>query len=97
MGQWCQRARTWAKEPEIAYSELYDKVADKQVQDATIQGDELHGHLKGSPKDQFHTTVRHQLRRSEKAMLAAKVNFSIKEPQNNILIPLLINIGPFVC
>ena len=29
-------------------------------------------------------------------MIAAKVNFSIKEPQNNILIPLLINAGPFV-
>ena len=29
-------------------------------------------------------------------MLAAKVNFSIKEPQSNILLPLLFNVGPFV-
>ena len=31
-----------------------------------------------------------------KALLAAKVNFSIKEPQSNILLPLLFNVGPFV-
>ena len=61
-----------------------------------IQGNELHGHLKASPKDQFHTTIPANYEDLEKAMLAAKVNFSIKEPQNNILLPLLFNVGPFV-
>ena len=66
------------------------------MQDATIQGTELHGHLKGS-KDQFHTTVGGNYEDLKKAMLAAKVNFSIKEPQNNILLPaMLFNVGPFV-
>ncbi len=69
---------------------------NNQVQDATIQGDELHGHLKSSPKDQFHTTLPTNYEDLLKAMIAAKVNFTIKEPQNNILIPLLINVGPFV-
>ena len=31
--------------------------SDNQVLDATIQGDELNGHLKLSPKDEFHTTL----------------------------------------
>ena len=45
------------KEPEYSYSELLDKVQAGQVQDVTIQGTELHGHLKATPKEQFHTTI----------------------------------------
>ncbi len=91
-----ERGANMGKEPEYAYSDLYDKVVNNQVQDAAIQGDELKGHLKSSPKDEFHTTLPTNYEDLLKAMIAAKVNFSIKEPQNNILIPLLINAGPFV-
>jgi len=84
------------KEAEYSYSDLYDKVQNNQVQDATIQGDELHGHLKASPKDQFTTTLPANYEDLLKAMIAAKVNFSIKEQQSNFLVPLLINAGPFV-
>ena len=91
-----ERGANMGKEPEYAYSDLYDKVVNNQVQDAAVQGDELKGHLKSSPKDEFHTTLPTNYEDLLKAMIAAKVNFSIKEPQNNILIPLLINAGPFV-
>ncbi len=91
-----ERSTSMGKEQEYAYSDLYDKVVNNQVQDATIQGDELHGHLKISPRDEFHTTLPSNYEDLLKAMIAAKVNFSIKEPQNNVLIPLLINAGPFV-
>ena len=74
----------------------WTRCSGQQVQDATIQGNELHGHLKASPKDQFHTTLPANYDDLDKASCAAKVNFSIKEPQNNILLPLLINVGPFV-
>jgi cell division protease FtsH len=84
------------KDTEIPYSDLFDKVQSGAVQDAAIQGNELHGHLKATPKDQFHTTVPTNYQDLEKALLASKVNFSIKEPQNSILLPLLFNIGPFV-
>ncbi|MGD0912425.1 MAG: ATP-dependent metallopeptidase FtsH/Yme1/Tma family protein, partial [Terracidiphilus sp.] len=84
-----------SKEVEYSYSDLFDKVQSNQVQDAVIQGDELKGHLKGS-KDEFHTTIPTSYEDLEKALLAAKVNFSIKEPQSNILLPLLFNVGPFV-
>ena len=91
-----ERSTNMGKEPEYAYSDLYDKVVNNQVLDAAIQGDELKGHLKVSPKDEFHTTLPSNYEDLLKAMIAAKVNFSIKEPQNNVLIPLLINAGPFV-
>jgi cell division protease FtsH len=91
-----QRGASMGKEQEYAYSDLYDKVTNNQVLDATIQGDELRGHLKTSPKDEFHTTLPTNYEDLLKAMIAAKVNFSIKEPQSNFLIPLLINVGPFV-
>ena len=52
-----QRGASMNKEQEYAYSDLFDKVQSGQVLDATIQGDELHGHLKTSPKDEFHTTL----------------------------------------
>ena len=91
-----EKSTGMAKEPEYSYSDVYDKVVDNQLLDATIQGDELKGHLKLSPKDEFHTTLPTNYEDLLKAMIAAKVNFSIKEPQNNVLIPLLINAGPFV-
>ncbi len=84
------------KEPEYAYSDLFNKVQSGQVLIAVIQGDELRGHLKTSPKDQFRTTLRGNYDDLLKAMIAANVNFTIKEPQNNFLSPLLINAGPFV-
>ncbi len=91
-----QRSANMGKETEIPYSQLFSDVQNGQLQDATIQGDVLHGHLKSSPKDEFHTTIPTDYEDLEKAMLAAKVNFSIKAPDNNILWPLLINIGPFI-
>ncbi len=91
-----QRSANMGKETEIPYSQLFDQVQAGQVQDATIQGEELHGHLKASPKDEFHTTIPSNYEDLLKALEAAKVSFSIKQPNNNILIPLLINIGPFV-
>jgi len=91
-----QKSASMGKDTEIPYSDLFDKVQNQQVLDASIQGNELRGHLKTAPKDQFHTTIPANYEDLEKALLAAKVNFSIKEPQNNILLPLLFNVGPFV-
>ncbi len=83
------------KEQEYGYSDLFDKVQAGQVSDAVVQGDELRGHLKGS-KDEFHTTLPTNWDDLDKAMRSQHVNFQIKEPQSNILLPLLFNVGPFV-
>ena len=91
-----QKSATMGKDTEIPYSDLFDKVQNQQVLDASIQGNELRGHLKSSPKDQFHTTLPANYDDLDKAMRGAHVNFGIKEPQNNILLPLLFNVGPFV-
>ena len=91
-----QRGTGMGKEPEIPYSELFDKVQQGAVMDAAIEGNELRGHLKASPKEQFHTTVPTNYQDLEKALLAAKVQFSIKKEQGNLLLPILFNVGPFI-
>jgi cell division protease FtsH len=84
------------KEPEFSYSELLDKVQAGQVNDVTIQGTELHGHLKASQKEQFHTTIPTNADSLLKELTTAKVNTNIKDPQSNLLLPILFNVGPFV-
>jgi cell division protease FtsH len=85
------------KDTEIAYSDLFSKVKQGLVKDAELQGNELHGHLKATPKEQFHTYVGDHYEDLEKAMLDAGVYFPKKEPQsNNILLQVLINLGPLV-
>jgi len=84
------------KEPEFSYSELLDKVQAGLVQDVTIQGTELHGHLKATPKEQFHTTIPANTDSLTKELTGAKVNTNFKDPQSNLLLPILFNVGPFV-
>ncbi|MGC9159495.1 MAG: ATP-dependent zinc metalloprotease FtsH, partial [Terracidiphilus sp.] len=84
------------KETEISYSDLYNKVKQGQVLDAVIQGGELHGHLKATPKVEFHTHIGDHYDDIETAMLASGVNFTKKPEQSNILLPILFNVGPFI-
>src|ERR1700689_2960754 len=93
-----ERGANMGKEQEYSYSDLYDKVVNNQVLDAAIQDDERKGHLKTSPKDEFHTRLPSNYEDLLKAMIAAnpRVNVNIRPPQSNVLIPLLINVGPFV-
>ncbi len=80
---WVQKGAT-GKPAEIKYSDLFDKVQQGQVMDAEIQDRDLRGHLKATPKDEFHTTLPANYEDLDKAMLAAHVPFSIKEQQNNL-------------
>ena len=92
-----ERSANMGKDVEYSYTELYDRVLNNQVQDATVQGNELKGHLKGS-KDEFHTTLPSNYEDLQKAMLdpAHKVNFTVKPEQSNLMWQLLINVAPFV-
>ena len=87
-----------AKPADIGYSDLLDKIDAGQVQDATIQGDAVHGHLKGAKAaDEFHTQIStSNVDSLTKELRASKVSFSIAKEQSNILLPLLFNVGPFV-
>jgi cell division protease FtsH len=93
---WVQKGAGSGKDVEIKYSDLFDRVQQGLVLDAEIQDRELHGHMKANPKEQFHTTVPADYGELDKAMRAAHVNFSLKEQQNNILLPLLFNVGPII-
>jgi cell division protease FtsH len=89
-------ANMGGKDTDVTYSDLLSKIEAGQVQDVTIQGTELHGHLKANPKDQFHTTIPQSTDSLLNKLDASKVNTQFKDPQSNILLPLLFNIGPFV-
>jgi len=81
---------------EYGYSDLYQKVENDQVLEATIEGNTLRGRLKASPQDEFDTALPYNHDDLTKAMLAHGVTFTIKPGQNNTWLVLLINIGPAV-
>jgi cell division protease FtsH len=91
-----QKNSSAGKDTEITYSDLFDQAQAGKVQDATIEGDELRGHLKATPKDQFHTTVPTNYEDLEKALRADKVSLSIKPQSSNLPLQVLINVGPFL-
>jgi cell division protease FtsH len=93
---WVTKSANVGKTAEIGYSDLLDKIEAGQVQDATIQGTDVHGHLKGS-KDEFHTTISGNTADNlAKELHAAKTHFDLKDPQSNYLVQALISLGPFV-
>ena len=91
-----QKNSSSGKDTEITYSDLFDQAQAGKVQDATIEGDELRGHMKATPKDQFHTTVPTNYEDLEKALRADKVTVSIKPQSSNMPLQLLLNVGPFL-
>ena len=82
------------KQTELSYSDLFDQAGS--VNDATIEGNELTGHMKGASTNTFHTTIPVNYQELEKALRADKVKLTIKAPQTNMLLPILFNVGPFV-
>jgi ATP-dependent Zn protease len=89
-----QRNANMGKDAEYSYSELFNKVQSGQVLDAVIQGNELKGHLKVSPKDEFHATLPPNYGDLLNVMLAANVNFTIKREHSIWLRPLSTTFGP---
>jgi len=91
-----QKNNGMTKDKEIPYSDLFSQVKQGLVLDAEIQGGDLHGHMKATPKDQFHTHVGEHFEGLETALLASDAHFSKKEQQSNMLLPILINGAPFL-
>jgi cell division protease FtsH len=91
------KSTSMGKTAEIGYSDLLDKIDAGQIQDVTIQGTDVHGHLKGQ-KDEFHTVIAAgQVDSLSKELRANKVTFGNKDPQNNgLMLQILFNVGPFV-
>ena len=85
------------KSTDVGYSDLLDKIDAGLVGDATIQGTDVHGHIKGQ-KDEFHTTIStNNVDSLTKELRQYKVSFNIKEPQNSMLWPLLSMLLGFMC
>ena len=94
-GMW-QKSAGLTKDTEISYSDLYNQVKQNKVLDAEVQGGELHGHMKATAKEQFHTHVGDHFDPLEAAFLASDAHFSKKPEQSNFPLQLLVNLGPFV-
>ncbi len=88
------RSASMGKEAEYSYSDVFNKVQNGQLLDAVIQGNELRGHLKTSPKDEFRTTLPPNYDDLLQAMLVARVNVVIRTPRSHFLGHLLVNVGP---
>src|SRR5271168_3196788 len=86
------------KEQDIPFSSFLEKVQLGQVNDVSVQGMEVHGHLKGDGKDQtqFHTEVPSNYPNMYDMLNAAKVQTTIKDAQGNLFWPILLQIGPLV-
>ena len=86
------------KEQDIPFSSFLEKVQAGQVNDVSVQGMEVHGHLKGDGKDQtqFHTEVPSNYPNMYDMLNAAKVQTTIKDAQGNLFWPILLQIGPLV-
>jgi ATP-dependent Zn protease len=88
-----ERSKAVGNDAQFTYSDLFNKVQSGQVLDAVIAGNDLYGHLKATPKGQFHTRIPTNSEDLQKAMLAANVNFSIRD--TSIVVPLLFNVFPY--
>jgi cell division protease FtsH len=94
---WVQKgAGMGVKDTEIPYSDLVGKVKQGLVADAEVQGMELHGHMKATPKEQFHTHVGEHYEALENAFLASDAHFAKKAEQSNFPLQVLFNVGPII-
>ena len=86
-----QKGTGLGKDAEVDYSDLFAKVQQSMVADAAIQGNDLRGHMKATPKEQFHTILPGNYDELEKALRSSGVHFSIKKDENNSLWPMLLS------
>jgi len=91
-----QKGAVGGKDAEISYSDLFSKAKQGMVLDAEVQGGELHGHMKATPKEQFHTHVGEHYENLEAVLLSSDAQFTKKPEQSNFPLQLLFNIGPIL-
>ncbi len=86
------------KEQDYSFSDFQEKVKLSQVNDVTISGMDVHGHLKGDGKEPvpFHTTIPQNYPNEYDQLNAAGVHTVIKNEQGNMFWPILLQIGPLV-
>jgi cell division protease FtsH len=90
-----------AKEQEIPFegaTSYMEKVQQNQVNDVTVEGINVHGHLKSDGKDQaaFHTKIPGNYPDMYKILAANNVQVTIKDAEGNLFWPIMIQILPFV-
>jgi cell division protease FtsH len=87
-----------SKEDELAFSSFIEKVQANQVNDVTVQGMDVRGHLRADGKAQgaFHTMIPTNYPSMYDQLAKYNVSTTIKDGSSNFFLPLLLNIGPLV-
>jgi cell division protease FtsH len=83
------------KENLMSFSELVSKANEGNVQDVTVNGSELIGHMKGS-KDQFKTTIPANYPDLYKILNDHGVNVNVKDPNANQWVGILFQFAPIL-
>ncbi len=91
-----QKSTGMNKVADISYSDLFEKAQQGLVQDASIDEDELRGHMKATPKDEFRTTIPAHYEDLDKALRAAGVRITITPAKSSLPLQVLINVGPIL-
>jgi cell division protease FtsH len=91
-----QKGTGMNKVADISYSDLFNNAQQGQVLDASIDGDELRGHMKNTPKDEFRTVIPEHYEDLDKALRAAGVHVKIEPQKSSVPFQILMNVVPFL-
>jgi ATP-dependent Zn protease len=86
-----QRSSSMNKVQDISYSDLFQRAQQGQIKDASIDGDQLHGHLKTN--EEFNTTIPERYDALDTALRASGVHISIAPQKSSIPFQILINVA----
>ena len=89
-----QRSASMSKVQDISYSDLFQRAQQGQIKDASIDGDQLHGHLKTN--EEFNTTIPERYDALDTALRASGVHITITPQKSSIPFQILINVGPIL-
>ena len=83
------------KDSQISFSDVLTKSDEGNVNDVTVNGSELTGHMKGS-KDQFHTTIPANYPDMYKTLRDHGVTINVKDPNANAWVGVLFQFAPIL-
>ena len=93
--QFVAKSTGMGKDSQISFSDVLTKSDEGNVNDVTVNGSELTGHMKGS-KDQFHTTIPANYPDMYKTLRDHGVTINVKDPNANAWVGVLFQFAPIL-
>jgi len=89
-----QKNNGGGKEADIPFSRFLQDAQQGQVDDVTVLGSEVHGHLKD--KSQFHTNLPPNYPDAIKILIDKGVQVNVKSSEGSSWLPILLNFSPVI-